>query len=180
MQVLLCVPSKQYYSLLNNTLRLSFSILSTIYLECIIENYPHVYARVSKGLPWIKDVVCDKTGGDFCPSLSVSKGDDYYYYYSKSAKTKSSISKSYKESDTKSSKSKSAKSTEAYYKDCLKALKAASKSGKSAKAGDGSSKAEKTPKAEKEAGGSAKAEKDDPPPGSGKAEKEPTEDPDPV
>ena len=193
MQVLLCVPSKQYYSLLNNTLRLSFSILSTIFLECIIENYPHVYARVSKGLPWIKEIVCDKIGGDFCPSLSVSQVDtqddddyyDYYYYYSKSAKAKSakaksSISKSYKESDTKSSKSKSAKSTEAYYKDCLKALKAASKSGKSAKAGDGSSKAEKTPKAEKEAGGSAKAEKDDPPPGSGKAEKEPTEDPDPV
>ena len=169
MQVLLCVPSKQYYSLLNNTLRLSFSILSTIFLECIIENYPHVYARVSKGLPWIKEIVCDKIGGDFCPSLSVSQVDtqddddyyDYYYYYSKSAKAKSakaksSISKSYKESDTKSSKSKSAKSTEAYYKDCLKALKAASKSGKA-----GSSKAEKSPKAEKEAG-SGKAEKEPP------------------
>ena len=144
---------------------ISPSLSHYVSLECIIENYPHVYARVSKGLPWIKEIVCDKIGGDFCPSLSVSKGDEEYYdYYSKSAKSKSSKSKSYKESGTKSSKSKSAKSTEAYYKDCLKALKEASKSGKSAKAGDGSSKAEKSPKAEKEAGGSAKAEKDDPPP----------------
>ena len=81
--------------------------------ECAAKNFPPVFARITSGLPWIRDVACPHAEDEpsFCGSKS-SDGD--YYYGSKSSKGDYYYgSKSYKGEG-----SKSAKSTEDFYKQC--------------------------------------------------------------